>query len=243
MSDDLMNQDQSMLDAAQNLGDEQAILAQQAAMEQPAGKTFSQDDLDRIVKREKSEAYERAKRELESQMRKQGAGSVNQAEVAAQNGLTQDEVMRMIQEQAARMQQEQAAQMMAQQTVKEFVSKMEQGKDKYEDFEDTVKQIGLQNYPQIVRLANSVPNTADVVYELANNPMKLDWLKDKADEDEALAIREMQKLSNSIMYNEKQQNRAVRIKEPLSQIKPSAGVVDKGPVSVSDFRRQPWLKR
>jgi hypothetical protein len=125
----------------------------------------------------------------------------------------------------------------------DFLSKMEAGKTKYADFEDTVNALNLPMAPEIVDWANGLDNTADVVYEIAKNPTKFTTILNLARGGFGqLAQRELQKLSASIKQNESAADAAKSVNEPLSQIRPSTVGTDNGKMTVRDLRKQPWLR-
>ncbi len=119
---------------------------------------------------------------------------------------------------------------------KEFFSKLESGRSRYKDFDEVVGKLDLRLIPEVVHLANGVENTADVMYELAKNPLKVANLKSLGNLQASLAQTEIQRLSQSIRLNEDAKS-AQLAPEPLSQIKPSPLNADSGSMSVSDFRR------
>lgn len=126
--------------------------------------------------------------------------------------------------------------------VQEFLGKMALGSELYPDFEDTVKQLELDKMPEIVHLANSTENTAEVMYELAKNPSKIGSLALLYSRSPNLAASEVKKLAASIAEN-KAATSARRPNEPLNQIKPSTVGADNGSkLSIKDLRSQPWLK-
>src|ERR1043165_4223803 len=54
-----------------------------------------------------------------------------------------------------------------------FIQKMDAGKDKYPDFEAQIASLNLPSIPEIVHLAEGVDNTADVMWDLKENPHKI----------------------------------------------------------------------
>lgn len=215
-------------------------MEQMAAIEAAQEKMLRQSEVNELAGRIRSEAYEKGRQQAMSEYQKQQE-SVS-AQQRAQGALSEEEVRRIVQEQAIQFQQQQAQQMMAEKIVGDFIGKMNEGPSKYEDFEDVVKDIELSKNADLVQLANSVPNTADVMYDIAKHPNKLANLKMLLQHSPALAIKEIQHLSNSIVKNEKSKDQYAGIKEPLSKLKPSAGTVDSGNLSVADLRSQDWLR-
>lgn len=94
---------------------------------------------------------------------------------------------------------------------------------------------------KIPPLANNFDNTADIMYELGKNPSKAVILKQLAQLNPKMGVLEIQRLSDSIKQN--QNARQVPSAQPaLSQLTPSLTKTDNGPVTVSDYRNQAWLR-
>jgi hypothetical protein len=216
----------------------QPEMAQQAPVAPPiAEKMLPQSEVNELVGRVKASAYEKAMRDV------QGMGGMSQggAQQVAQGALSEEQVRQMMRDEAQKINAQQAQMLEAQRIVGEFAGKMDLGKDVYEDFEDTVKQLDLRTIPEIVQLANSVGNTADIMYDLGKNPYKIANLKVLMQTSPHLARAEMNRLSQSISTN-KQAVSQVSTREPLSQMKPSTGSVDSGPMTLKDMKRQPWAR-
>lgn len=142
------------------------------------------------------------------------------------------------QEKKFRQQEEESALGKANEIIKEFSSRLEAGKDRYEDFSEKVGSLPLAKIPEIVQLALKVDNTADVMYELAENPSKmLNIAKLANDYGEEFALKEMNKLSNSIKANDYALNKQ-KPNKPLSQASPSVKAgKDMGVMTTSDYRK------
>ncbi len=101
-------------------------------------------------------------------------------------------------------------------------------------FDKTLKD--FEQMPQILRVANTVDNSVDVIKHLKDNPLKIGGLNGLP---ENLAVQEIKKLSDSIKQNQ-QAAAAPKSPEPLSQIRPSnIGVGDsEGQSYSSKFKGQ-----
>lgn len=215
-------------------------MEQMAAIEAAQEKTLRQSEVNDLAGRIRSEAYEKGKQQaMQEYSKQQESGN---AEQVAQGSLSEAQVKTMIQEQAVQFQEQQSQKMMAEKIVGEFVDKMKQGPSKYEDFEEVVQGISLKDNPDLVQLANSVPNTEDVMYEIANFPNKFANIKMLLQSAPELAMKEIRNLSNSIVKNSEAKDQYSSAKEPLSKLKPSAGTVDSGNLSISELRGQDWLR-
>lgn len=214
-------------------------------------KMLPQSEVNALVGKVKADAYEKAKREVMAGQGGMGQPNPQAAALMAQGGLSEEQVRSMMRDEASRINAEQAQMLEAQRIVGEFATKMDGGKEAYPDFEDTVRTLNLRSIPQIVQLANSVPNTADIMYDLSKNKYKVAQLNQLAEMDARnramgvptnYALEEVQKLAQSISTN-KQAVTQVQTKEPLGQMKPSTGTVDSSaPLSLRDMKRQAWAR-
>jgi hypothetical protein len=123
-------------------------------------------------------------------------------------------------------------------TVNSFISKVEAGKTKFEDFDNVAKDLNLPQMPVIWQTAEKFDNPADIVYHLGKNPGKLAQLLTMAQVSPEMVKRGMQEISDSLKQNEvaaeqKQPN------APLGRPKPSnigMGNGDKN-LSVQDYKK------
>lgn len=209
-------------------------------------KLVKQSDVDKAVKHAKHIAYEQGRKETLMQLQSQQpdnnpvAQPVSNApsSLGGMQGMTQEDVQKMI----AEHEQKQAQQYHAHQIANEFLAKLEAGKDKYPDFDKTVESLELSTIPQVVQLANMVDNTSDVMYELGKNPHKVASLLSLTQIGNGkLAVSEMQRLSNSIKQNQNASQQPVP-PEPLSQLAPSNVGTGSDVPSIRDLRKQSYLR-
>jgi hypothetical protein len=220
-------------------------------------KTFTQNDVNDIVKRAKNEAVERdrrlrveqpeyAQRKYEDANQGQQTSSANSASNTAHVAQNSDEKIRQIVAEETKRQREamekenlsQSQKAYAEQIVQKFVSKVESGKAAYQDFNDVTGDIEFGRFPNTVQLlAENVDNVADVLYELGKNRFKLADIENLSQYSAKDAIKEVQRLASSIKANKNAAN--IRLpNEPLSQMRPSTNGTDNGGVrSVSDYKR------
>ena len=209
-------------------------------------KLIPQSEVNKIVGGVKLDAYEKGRREAlaeyEKQMAAQESISSSQNTNADNLNVTRDELERMIEEKSR----QRVEQQQAQRVVEQFVGKMKLGIQKYNDFEETVTKLDIPNLPpQIIDWANSMDNTADIMYEISKSPGKFANLLTLTVTSPRLAYDEFVRLSDSIKRNEEAKSKNVNMKqnEPLDQVKHSTIGIDNGaPKSVSDFRKQSWLR-
>ena len=210
-------------------------------------KTYSPQEVGQIVGRKKKEAYEEGKRAALSELHSRESApyrpeAETQTPVASGVYMTPEQIRNLVKEETEKMQIETARNTQASQIVSEFVQKLETGKKAYPDFEAKVSQLNLANLGNIVELANATDNTADVIYDLAENPHKVANLMMLAYTAPHLAQMEMQKLSASIRSNKQAASNQPQVNEPLSHVKHSTIAADSGSLSISSLRKQPWLK-
>ena len=195
-------------------------------------KLLSQSEVNTIAGKVRQEAYEKGKKEAESSM----------AQNRAQGSLTEEQVRQIVMDQTQRAQQEQMQMQQARQIIGDFSSKMAAGADAYPDFEQKVGALDLPKIPEIIQLANSVDNTADVMYELASKPYKVGNLITLARTAPHLAHQEAQRLSASIKANQQAQQN-IQTPEPVSQVKPTSAPAENGAMDIKSLRGQKWLRR
>lgn len=229
--------------------------------ETPAEKLVPQSTVNHLITAKSKAAYEKGKRDAMNELQnaapeqQQGeAPAIAQApqpQVQAQaqpqqfGGMAQnvnpDQIRQMIAEEGQKQQallQQQQEQAHAQRFVQEFDQKLAAGSHKYPDFNDVVKPVRekLGLYPNVAFLANHMENMPDVMYDLAQNRLKLATLENLAKGDPEGALKEIQKLSNSIKMNQAASNNTRIAPEPLDQISPSLTKTDNGSYSMQDFR-------
>jgi hypothetical protein len=223
-----------------------------ASGNQTQEKLLRQSEVNDIVGRVKHESYEKGKTEAQAEWQRnqsqtsQNTSQNNQQTIGGMSQMTPDEIRKLVKEASkeASLQtyQEAEQQVAAQKIVGEFVGKINRGKDRYSDFEQVVSPLQLQTIPQIVALSNKFDNTEDIIYDLGKYPAKVAPLVTLAAIAPHLAEIEMRKLSEDIKSNQNSANKEQNVREPHSQMKPSNIGNDNGAHSISDLRKQPWLK-
>lgn len=198
-------------------------------------KVLKQSEVNELVGRIKHEAYQKGLREAQAQ---QPQSMPQGQSMGGMPQLTEEQVRQMIADEAHKQSQVAAAHNM----LTSFAQKMQNGKSKYQDFDETVANLGdLRNIPHVIQLAEEAGNTEDVMYELGKNPGKVATLTTLSYVNPQLAKLEMKKLSDSIKKNQEAQN-IPDVSEPLSQIKPSTVGTDNGSLSIRDLKRKSWAR-
>lgn len=204
--------------------------------EKPAEKMLRQSEVNELVGSIRKEAYEKGKREA-AQLVTQSQSS---SQVNTNSNVSDDKVRTLIQEEARRMANEQ----LANRTFQEFVQKIETAKSKYPDIEQTIADLELGSSPQVAQIvswANSLDNTAEVMYDIGKHPEKYASVLMLSHTNPRKAVALLQSLSGSIKKNEDALKQQLP-NEPLSQVKPSTTGADNGSMTVSDYKKQSWLR-
>lgn len=230
-----------------------------APHEQPNLTPEQQAMVNKIVGREKAKAADAARREVEDKYQQQAAGA-QQAQVRQSQGQgnaqanrqvdassieqqVQDSFNRELQKREAEMQQKQLEAQMKQ-VADGYLSKMSQAKSGYEDFDEVTKVFDPSSFPQVTYLVAGMENGGDLIYELAKNPSKLAIIDRLAEKNPQLAHAELTKLSKSISDNRQAQSDSQnqQTSAPLDRLSPSRVAQSNGKMSISDLRKQPWLR-
>lgn len=135
---------------------------------------------------------------------------------------------------------------MAEKTTNELMQKIEIAKTKYSDFTQVVEnglQLGasdpLNLKAEVLKIANSFPNSGDLLYQLAKDPAKLSVITNSLVFGSPNgAFQAMQKLSQDILSQENK-SKSQKAPEPLSPIEPSNIGLGSGESSISERRKLP----
>lgn len=198
----------------------------------PEERVFRQSDLNEIVGREKHEAVERYKRNLE----KDNVNQSHNHEISEDRfrSIAMEEARRHSEE-LLRQQQEKIEMQEATRFAHDFGSKLTSASDKYPELEKGLSAFSFGKYPNAVSLINSLDNVPDVTYELMDNPSKFMQIEILAAHDPDQARKELKKLSKSIKDNQEAANTKLP-KPPLSQLRPSNTGTDSAQLSIRDYK-------
>lgn len=215
-------------------------------------RTFRQSEVTDIVKRERNEAVDRFQRlqreQPEYAAQKYGyaaSAPSTQQPHSASGQFDENHYRKIASEEAQRLRdqwisdaQNKHQEELAQKTVQNFYSKVQQGREKYQDFDKVTGQIEFAAFPNVVQLlADHLDNSADVMYELGKDLGKMEILESMAIRSPKAAILQAQRLAESLKANEQAAN-VKHPREPLSQLRPSNTGMDGGVLSVGDFRKK-----
>lgn len=203
-----------------------------------------------IVKREREKALEKGRMEamMQIEQQQQQAQQAQQGHAQGQGvglggmqspqGLSAADIERIIAEKAPQIMSDHVAQVRNDHVVNSFVAKMQAAEQKYPGLEEQLNKLDYSTLAPVVQLANDMENTADIMKELVDNPMKMGNLLSLMYAQPALAQKAMADLSHSIKSNQDAKAQEAQARDPMNQIKssPNAGV-DASSMSVADFRK------
>lgn len=212
--------------------------------------------VNQIVAREKAKAMEKARLQMQEEQARRDAELQAQAvgqqssSMGGMPGVDLDRLKRDIYEkimeeaeQAKAKQQEEQHKAAMHEVAQTYHQKMGAGKEAYPDFEEVMKDFNAASFPRIVFLASQLDNTAEVMYELAKNPMKLASIDYLANSSPVEAQRALKSLGASIQQNRKALEQGSATQAPLSRMKSSAGAgMDSGEMTLTDYKKAPWLR-
>jgi hypothetical protein len=197
-----------------------------------------------VASKAEARAYERAKAELAASQNSQNAEPTHNFNnsIGGMQGFNEDKIRQMIAENTQQQLQNQLHEMQQmgawQNTAETFVNRIQAAKEKYPDLEQSLIDLGIAKHTDVVKIANSIENTADVMDHLRKNPEQLFMLSAfvKSGEME-MAKFKMQQLSNSIKANTSASS-SPSASQPLSQLKASTIGTDSGEMTQADWRKK-----
>ena len=212
-------------------------------------KMISQSQVDKIIKhktyqaaqvqREMEERHQRELEEIQAQRQKQTQRNEN-----VPRDFDADAIYQQVQERFNQEMQQRQVKSEMDRIANSYLSKMEQGKGAYEDFEEVTKEFDPTAFPQLTYLVAGMDNAADVIYDLSRNPLKLAGLDRLAERNPRQAQAELLKLSRSINENRQAQSdeESNNVAEPLDRLQSSRVSGSNGKPGIRDLRKQPWLR-
>jgi hypothetical protein len=247
-------EDKKLEDEVIEVSEELAPVEQVQEQEQ---KLLSQDKVNDIVKRVRMEERNKIQRDYGVDLERLKADKLSasqrqessQEQNAPRDSNNEDVVGRQIEERLLRMANEhklkveqEAEQSRLQSIADTYYKKMEEGSELFEDFDDVMKDFNPSKNADIIELAHEFDNLPQIMYELANNRTKASELRRLARDDREDAMYELQRLSKSIMHNEKAQQDYSPARAPLTKHKASNVGADNGTMNLKDFKNASWLK-
>lgn len=212
-------------------------------------KMLPQSKVTELVANARLVAEQKAKQELEAQFAKEREQLMQQQQrpsgmggmSAPQNqGFSQEDAAKLVEAEIAKRDQallQQQQRLQVEELANRFTENMARGESSYDDFKEVTGRFNPVKFPQITLAAATLDNTADVMYDIMQNPVKLTHLQQLFQLDEALAYEEMKRLSASITRNEQAAESNVRTPNPLSKPKASIAGADSGKKTIADYKR------
>ncbi len=233
---------------------EQVVNPDNAPSGEVVNDMLSRETVSKIVERERQKAYAKGKQEalMDQQIQQQAAPQSiedngqaapqmiqrSQQSLGGMAQLSPEDVERMIAERAPQVLQDHVNQIKTRQTVDSFVNKMQAAETKYPGIQEKLNDLDYSSLAPLVEMANNMENTADIMKELLDNPMKMGNLLTLQYAQPKMAQRAMMELSNSIKTNQDALAQEAQARDPMSQIKPSSSAgMDNGKMTTTDFRK------
>lgn len=208
---------------------------------------LSQDQVNKIVAREKMRAADGARRDAEERHRAeldQLRQTQEQRNSSVSREVDTDAIYQKVQEQFNKEMQERQLKDHMSQVANNYLGKVNSAKANYQDFDDVTKDFDPTAFPQLTYLLSGIENAGDILYHLAQNPLKLAGIDRLAEKNPRQAQSELLKLSQSIASNKQAQTDAAgqTVADPLDRLQPSRVSGSNGKMSVKDLRSQSWLR-
>jgi len=193
----------------------------------------------KIAAQQKREGYESGRRAAMEEFQRQQTQSQPSGEtMGGMAQMSQDQVRQLIQQEAAKM----SNLAIAQKIESNFLSKVDQAREKYEDFDEKYAALNIEQHPHLLLWMDGMDNVGDMVYDMASNPEKVASIMMLASSGfPQLAQQKLAQLSASIKANEAAQKQPTA-PAPLSQIQPTAVGTGNGLETVTDYRSASWLR-
>jgi len=213
-------------------------------------KLFTRDELAKIANAQSAKAVAQAKREAEEKHQRdiealnETRSKQEQRNEQVPKEVDANAIYQQVQEKFNQEMQQQKLKTEMTQVAQNYLSKLDQGRTAYEDFDEVTKDFDPTVFPQITFLLSGIENAGDVLYDLAKNPLKIAGLDRLAEKNPKQAHSELLKLSKSIADNKQAQADAQGqdVAEPLDRLQPSRVSGSNGKMGIRDLRNQPWLK-
>jgi len=227
--------------------EEEALGAIDTPVDVQQEKMLTASQVNEIVKREKAKAAQNARAETEARLAQQ-MGSVNLNSGFDPAALKEElgkeiygkfmQDLQEHQEKTRRKEQEKHLKGIAD----KYYLKMGKGSQLFEDFNEILGDFEPDKFPETVMLAAEMEHTPEIMYELANNPSKLQEIEFLAQRSPRLAMKQLEKLQSSIGKNLEAKANVASAPAPLSRLKSSSVGADTGKMSMRDLKKASYLR-
>jgi len=210
---------------------------------------LTQEHVNALIGKEKAEAAEKARREVEAEYEAKLAASNQAQSQPAQVGMTEEDIAAATQKQveaALKKQREDAEREEYQRGMdalaQSYQEKLNQGKELFEDFDSVVGDFDPNELPHLAFLLAEVENMPEVLYDLGSNSSKLANLAVLSQSSPKLARKQLKELSQSIEQNKQAVANNVAVQPPLSRPQKSTVGSDNGRTTIRDLKQADWLR-
>lgn len=224
---------------------------QQAPISHEQQKMVPQDDVNRIVAREKAAALEKGRREAELAYQQKLEAINTQRNAGASREVDADALYQQVKSKLEADREAEKAErehelryQQANHIASKYAEKINLARSKYDDFDQTISTFDPGVYTNVACLLADMPNGGDVLYELQKNPEKLanvDYLSNRNPEHAKVVLN---KLAMSIQQNQEAMSNSPydSISKPLDRLSNSRVAGDNGKKTLSDLRKMPWAR-
>ena len=224
-----------------------------AAMQQEQEKLIPQSKVNELIQTAKMSERQKAEVKMQEinqqqQMEKQAAEAQQMQQTQAQPQVDVNEIanqayerLKSEQEQRDRALEEDKLKRHYENVASTFHSKLSQGSEQFEDFNDTIKNFDFTKFPDLVELLADLPNVPAVVRELRRDTKLLTTINDLARTVPEMAREDLLKVSDSLNMNAqaKEALKDTRSEPPLDSVNPSRVTNSSGKRSFSEMRNDP----
>lgn len=232
-------------EAQQAVSSSQVVSQPQApAPQAPAAeRTFTQEEVNRLIGEKKRAAYERGQQDALSEHQKSVSVSTptqHQQSIGGMPQLTEQQIRQMIADQVNQENARAKQETYAANIVQNLMGKVEAAKKKFPDIEQKLAGMGLEKMPEVLGICANFDNAAEILLHLRENPLKKAGFLTLATHNPQEAYAAMADLAQSLRQNDTPRK---EVDAPLSQIKASPVGMDNGePESIDYFKSQDWLR-
>ena len=193
-----------------------------------------QSKVSHAIKYERDKAYQRGKEEALAELRAQ------QGQAPMQSGMSEDDIRRVAREEAMQNLRAQQQQMQMDGMVKSFVGKIDASKEDHPALQQELSQLSDHEFNQlspVIALANDLPNTADIMAHLMNDPNAMINFVSIAHQTPSQLPKAIHALSERLNQNSNAK-KAEQAAEPFERYSGNNRIAtDEKNLSVSDFRK------
>lgn len=209
-------------------------------------KLIPQSMVNSIVAREKAEAAERARKSLEVEFQeKYKSPAIDKDALYAefeQKFLAKNMQDRRAEEERKKAEEEAAVQAEFKRITQEYDAKLSLGKGSYDDYDEVMAEFPHAMHNALVLGTVNLPNTYDVMYYLANHPVRANELENTAARNWKGFMKELNSLSKSLLENKEAAAREPKIRAPITRNKSDSVGSNSIDRSWEDLAKDPSLR-